>query len=126
MWVTQPAWRHEVLSDATRVRIAKNCGPISHRRSFLDLESTFCEIEASRRALPTRCRSSETSAPIGPTFKYRDSYEAPGDLPWPHFRCDRMRSPPRAPMQKGRAEGADSDGFSARFIVPDQSVTDDI
>ena len=30
MRVTQPAWRQEVLSDATRVRIANNCASIGH------------------------------------------------------------------------------------------------
>jgi hypothetical protein len=44
--------------------------------SSLDRESTFGEIESSRRALPTRCKIKRTSAPDGPTFKYRDSYEA--------------------------------------------------
>jgi len=34
-----------------------------------------------------------------------------GDLPWPHFRCDRMRSPPRAPGQMWRSEGEDPGGM---------------
>ena len=183
MGVTQPAWRQEVLSDATRVRIANNYASIGHAVLLFPRSRIYVRRD---RVVQTRftytLQVKRTSASNAPTFKYRDSYAAAsfgrvrvrgtrqrcsgiaevniiarqrftrrsavqvfalfepgalgikssratdartsvnmrtqsksprclGDLPWPHFRCDRMRSLPRAPTLMWRSEGEDAGGI---------------
>src|SRR5688572_4671395 len=48
MRVTQPAWRQEVLSDATRVRIANNYASIGHAVSSLPSIANLRSARSSR------------------------------------------------------------------------------
>src|SRR5688572_26529539 len=77
MWVTQPAWRQEVLSDATRVRIANNCASIGHAVLLFARSRIYVRRD---RVVQTRftytLQVKRASASNAPTFKYRDSYEA--------------------------------------------------
>lgn len=77
MRVTQPAWRQEVLSDATRVRIANNYASIGHAVLLFPRSRIYVRRD---RGVQTRftytLQVKRTSASNAPTFKYRDSYEA--------------------------------------------------